>query len=40
MTLIDHADRTFLFANIALLACIAFLPFSTAVCAPAVSGRR
>lgn len=29
MTLIDRADRIFLFANIALLACIAFLPFPT-----------
>jgi hypothetical protein len=27
--LIDRADRAFLFANIALLACIAFLPFPT-----------
>jgi uncharacterized membrane protein len=27
MKLIVRADRTFLFANIALLACIAFLPF-------------
>ena len=33
MTLIVHADRTFLFANIALLACIAFLPFPTALVA-------
>jgi uncharacterized membrane protein len=29
MTLIERVDRTFLFANIALLACIAFLPFPT-----------
>ena len=29
MVLIDRADRTFLFANIALLMCIAFLPFPT-----------
>jgi uncharacterized membrane protein len=33
MTLIGHADRTFLFANIALLGCIAFLPFPTALVA-------
>jgi hypothetical protein len=29
MTLIGHADRTFLFLNIAMLMCIAFLPFPT-----------
>jgi uncharacterized membrane protein len=29
MRLINRVDRTFLFANIALLACIAFLPFPT-----------
>ena len=29
MTMIGRADRTFLFANIALLACIAFLPYPT-----------
>ena len=29
MTVIGHADRTFLFANIAMLMCIAFLPFPT-----------
>jgi uncharacterized membrane protein len=29
MKLIDQADRAFLFLNIALLACIAFLPFPT-----------
>ena len=29
MKLIDRADRAFLFANIALLACIAFVPFPT-----------
>jgi len=29
MVVIDRADRTFLFANIALLACIALLPFPT-----------
>ena len=33
MTLIGRADRTFLFANIALLGCIAFLPFPTALVA-------
>jgi uncharacterized membrane protein len=29
MELIDRADRTFLFINVALLACIAFVPFPT-----------
>ena len=29
MTMIDRADRPFLFANIAMLACIAFLPYPT-----------
>jgi uncharacterized membrane protein len=29
MGVIGHADRPFLFANVALLACIAFLPFPT-----------
>ena len=29
MAVIGRVDRTFLFANIALLACIAFLPFPT-----------
>ena len=29
MAVIGRADRTFLFANIALLACVAFLPFPT-----------
>lgn len=29
MTMIGRADRAFLFANIALLACIAFLPYPT-----------
>jgi len=29
LQLIDRTDRTFLFANIALLACIAFVPFPT-----------
>jgi uncharacterized membrane protein len=29
LQLIDRADRTFLFINIALLACIAFVPFPT-----------
>ncbi len=29
MAVIERADRTFLFANIALLACVAFLPFPT-----------
>jgi uncharacterized membrane protein len=29
MQLIERADRTFLFVNIALLACIAFVPFPT-----------
>jgi uncharacterized membrane protein len=33
MALIDRADRAFLFVNIALLACIAFLPFPTALVA-------
>jgi uncharacterized membrane protein len=33
MRLIDRADRAFLFTNIALLACIAFLPFPTALVA-------
>ena len=32
-TLLGRADRTFLFANIALLACIAFLPFPTGLVA-------
>lgn len=31
--LVGRADRTFLFANIALLACIAFLPFPTGLVA-------
>jgi uncharacterized membrane protein len=29
LELIDHADRRFLFLNVALLACIAFVPFPT-----------
>jgi len=29
MVMVERVDRTFLFANIALLACIAFLPFPT-----------
>ena len=29
MAVIDRVDRTFLFANIGLLVCIAFLPFPT-----------
>ncbi len=33
MKLIGRADRTFLFANIALLGCIAFLSFPTALVA-------
>ena len=33
MAVIGRADRTFLFANIALLACIAFLPFPTGLVA-------
>ena len=33
MNVIDRVDRTFLFANIALLVCIAFLPFPTSLVA-------
>jgi uncharacterized membrane protein len=29
LSMIGHSDRTFLYANIGLLACIAFLPFPT-----------
>jgi uncharacterized membrane protein len=31
--MIGHADRVFLFANIAMLGCIAFLPFPTRIVA-------
>jgi uncharacterized membrane protein len=33
LAMIGHADRAFLFANIGLLACIAFLPFPTGLVA-------
>jgi TMEM175 potassium channel family protein len=33
MKVIERVDRTFLFANIALLACIAFIPFPTGLVA-------
>lgn len=33
MRLVGHADRPFLFGNIALLACVAFLPFPTGLVA-------
>jgi uncharacterized membrane protein len=38
MSQIDHTDRRFLFANIGLLLCIAFVPFPTRLVAEHIRG--